>query len=131
MSEQREILFRGKRIDNGAWIYGPYIPADASGYIYLRERHPKMEMVYQKTVGQYTGLKDRKGTRIFEGDIVNVHDALVKCTAPYHEFDGVVNFEDGSFCVVSNEYTGYRWMDYDVTVIGNIHDNPQLLENDQ
>lgn len=133
MSEQREILFRGKRWDNGKWCYGDLFNEPHGVVVIHHLVEPDKTKrcrfaVIPETVGQYTGLKDNNGTRIFEGDIVHVHDTLVKCTVPHHEFDGIVSFADGSFCVVANEYIGYRWMDYDVTVIGNIHEDQELLE---
>lgn len=72
---------------------------------------------------QYTGLKDKNGKEIYEGDIVEVIDKYAK-----RVFTGEVSFIDASF-VIKNDYsTNYRWMDYDVKVIGNIYENPELME---
>lgn len=135
----REILFRGKRTDNGEWIEGFYVAAnhhwhkhgrhrdwivcDAyanGGWFALGVKHP----VITGTVGQFTGLTDKNGKKIFEGDIVQGQDRLKK----YLEVFEVVECKDGSFVIVGDFMTRYRWLDYDVEVIGNIHDNPELLK---
>ena len=129
----REILFRGKRLDNGDWVYGYYvhigpvscqrayiIPEYASS-LYVNEVDPS-------TVGQYTGLKDKNGKRIFDGDIAKVLQGKDKDIA-------YVGFENGAFMLypkTGNIYERTLWEywynDWDVEVIGNIHDNPELLE---
>ena len=129
----REILFRGKRLDNGDWVYGYYvhigpvscqrayiIPEYASS-LYVNEVDPS-------TVGQYTGLKDKNGKRIFEGDIAKVLQGKDKDIA-------YVGFENGAFMLypkTGNIYERTLWSywynDWDVEVIGNITDNPELLE---
>ena len=129
----REILFRGKRLDNGDWVYGYYvhigpvscqrayiIPEYASS-LYVNEVDPS-------TVGQYTGLKDKNGNRIFEGDIAKVLQGKDKDIA-------YVGFENGAFMLypkTGNIYERTLWEywynDWDVEVIGNITDNPELLE---
>lgn len=76
-----------------------------------------------KTVGRFIGLYDKNGKMIFEGDIVRVHDCIHD-----HNFNGYVSFANGSFMVRDDPVTHYRWMDYFVEVIGNIHDTPELLE---
>lgn len=135
----REIIFRGKAINrdigyhrtsykNGDWVYGlvtriyderfelPVEMTDINGV-------SGIEVDY-KTIGQYTGLTDKNGKKIFEGDIVKCKDNLVKD----FEFYGYVDHFNGSFVIVGDFMTHYRWLDYDVEVIGNIYDNPELLK---
>lgn len=107
----REILFRGKRVDNGEWVYG-----------YLCE-------VIPETVGQYTGLTDKNGKKIFEGDIVH-------CISNTDCGNCVVIFEEGEFRLIPDRYYktyttggGYHAIRCFIKeVIGNIHDNPELLK---
>lgn len=118
----REILFRGKRADNGEWVYG-YFYEDIGSFI--KERASSVStnthLVDPSTVGQYTGLTDKNGRRIFEGDVVE-----------YREYGNLaVACDDGAF-QLEREYTFYDMLDHYTTVfsvvIGNIHDNPELLE---
>lgn len=126
----REILFRGKRVDNNTWIEGAYIPGNASGYIYIAEQHPKMVMVYRETVGQYTGMCDKNGKRIFEGDIIRGfryrdHGQWGEneiCTYAVKWKDGKSAFDPIHF------FDGYTFNIKTFEVIGNIYDNPELME---
>ena len=134
----REILFRGKRIDNGEWVEGAFLN-DRDGAFYICPAAADISVSYgdngrrmrigcwykvdPSTVGQYTGLTDKNGKRIFEGDIV---DILTE-----NEEIGVVEYEDGGFLVSADGFC----VDFhsningtDLEVIGNIHDNPELLE---
>ena len=123
----REILFRGKRLDNGEWVEGFY-QASPSGnhyitYICAGGAHP--DKVNPNTVGQYTGLCDKNGKKIFEGDILEGRD--------YDEEDGygVVVWDDGAFFIGNGSFSGTFYDNYygeDFEVIGNIHDNPELLK---
>lgn len=129
----REILFRGKQVDNGEWVYGSLLK-QAGEYISKDEVTPnecwicgmrgEKDLIVSETVGQYTGLKDLHGTRIFEADIVKVYDVYCNETVV-----GVVEFCDGSFRIYDKDFTSYdRWMYFEVEVIGNVYDDVNLLE---
>ncbi len=115
----REILFRGKCTDNGEWI------TDSETYIkdgdgtWLSCENLIVVTVIPETVGQFTGLVDKNGVRIFEGDIVKYYSSVYEISyiKKYTRFAG----RDGSciFAGIPLENT---------EVIGNIHDNPELLE---
>ena len=127
----REILFRGKRADDGEWVCGNLtIWSDKSASIDKESTEVSpLYAVVPETVGQYTGLTDKNGKRIFEGDIV---------AGAVHWLDrmknGVVAFRDGSFGLIwyrgeveqFNPFTSMCNVEYEV--IGNIHDNPELLK---
>ena len=134
----REILFRGKtQIPCGKWIYGSLITDypccknevdETVKFHYIVDgttKQLKNVSVVPETVGQYTGLTDKNGTKIFEGDIVKCKDHL---EAKPFEFQGYIDFKNGSFVIVGDFMTHYRWLDYEVEVIGNIHDNLELLK---
>lgn len=128
----REILFRGKRIDNGKWVEGYYRQTCGCHLIICGEGDDIYGVaVIPDTVGQFTGLTDRNGKRIFEGDIVKGRDLLEQFReedANHFGIYGYVSHQDGSFVIVGEVITHYRWLDYDLEVIGNIHNNPELLE---
>lgn len=131
----REILFRGKCVDSGEWVYGVPIKkalvGSHDGYYpkIIPECDGRHQTVYstaikEETLGQYTGLKDLHGTRIFEADIVKVYDVYCNETVV-----GVVEFCDGSFRIYDTDFTSYdRWMYCKVEVIGNVYDDVNLLE---
>ena len=129
----REILFRGKRIDNGEWVEGNLFVSDTDGrtHILVGSRRFTIEWeVDPSTVGQFTGLTDKNGKRIFEGDILR---------RAYHpNEDMIVEWHDGRFVFYRRIYP----KDYGheslvccqqtvdrLSIIGNIHDNPELLED--
>ena len=129
----REILFRGKRVDNGNWIEGYFCGkvnksffSSAEDCAQIIDKDLWWYEVIHETVGQYTGLTDKNGKKIFEGDIVEGADFTVE-DGGY----GVVSFDEGAFEVSGNNIIGTFHENYwgkEFEVIGNIHDNPDLLE---
>lgn len=140
----REILFRGKRVDNGEWVEGIYYKQTkdygdpsvqhyiivSTEVLYFDQALEYYEVI-PETVGQYTGLKDKDGRKIFEGDVAQYVGIFKK---DFYE----ITFNNGSFCtrdIICQEDYGTSFddsefgMDGDMLeVIGNIHDNPELLE---
>ena len=123
----REILFRGKSTDTGAWVYGyycgPFGDFDEHEICDIADPTCSRVDVDPETVGQYTGLTDKNGKQIFEGDIVRGRDALENGLV----VEGYIDHQYGSFCIVGDLITHFRWMDYEVEAIGNVHDNPLLI----
>lgn len=145
---KREILFRGKRVDDGRWVYGYY-----SGPVGIDPSHEICDIndltgsrfdVDLDTVGQYTGLTDKRGKRIFEGDILKGDEY------PYKSPEGLDNyyaeivwFDDspafglytfknpqskvagisGGLADYMEEFVPAMW-----EIIGNVYDNPELME---
>lgn len=131
----REIKFRGKRIDNGEWVYGNYFIDERDiedGFIWrdipqIQQRYGDHYQYYDvdpSTVGQFTGLKDRNGKEIYEGDVVRIDDLGI----------GIVDYEEGRFTMRRREerfcWPVYCRIDHSPfvpEVIGNIYENPELL----
>lgn len=123
----REILFRGKRTDNGELVYGFYAKSGDKTFIIVDNDiavgYVTMKEVITETVGQYTGLTDCNGKRIFEGDIIKM--GLAICTISYDAYNGrYMLYERGKY-----KRDGFNADTMQLKeVIGNIHDNPELLE---
>lgn len=136
----REILFRGKRVDNGEWVYGFYVfvpehyKPEMSGKSYIVSVNNGFFFeVISETVGEYTGLKDQNGKKIFEGDIVrycpgywrNLMQSVVEYCADkwnYPAFD----LKDHDY--EANGLGLTHMGQIELEVIGTIHDSPELLE---
>ncbi len=128
----REILFRGKREDSGEWVQGDLL--QNVDCLKIREQEKDIKhiaksfAVFHETIGQYTGLTDKNGTKIFEGDVVNVNtnkDALC------HRYEGrnlVIRFDEYHRFVASGNLEYPLCNHYEWEVIGNIHDKPELLK---
>lgn len=132
----REILFRGKLKSNDEWSFGNLNVSLRAIVIITPDKTPigKYGQIIPETVGQFTGLTDKNGKKIFEGDIirqVNSYDNL--------EMTGVVRFSKSSQFVISHTYTEkencYKRgkkkafaIKTNCEIIGNIYDNPELLD---
>ena len=132
----REILFRGKRVDNGEWIQGDIVQFPVHGVVRIVEQEPsyKDAEVDSDTVGQYTGLTDKNGRKIFEGDIIHLEYSQVFFGGEYFgEYTAEVSYKEGCFITdginngdeIETPLSGFN--NDEVEIIGNIHDNPELL----
>ena len=124
----REILFRGKRVDNGEWVEGSLVIwADRTMSIEIGYTSNPMFSVDPDTVGQYTGLTDNNAKKVFEGDVMEFY-------VYGSHYKGVVSFVDGNFRVMCNRPTASPFLDVAVKLYGayvnNIHDNPELIEGE-
>lgn len=123
----RGYLFHGKRVDNGEWVEGYYCKVeklDKSGYehfIIKESADGGSHLVHPESVGQWTGMCDKNGKKIFEGDIVNCitsdFDGSDKYVYNLRIID-ITDFEQMGFLNFCNE----------IEIIGNIHNNADLLE---
>lgn len=141
----REIIFRGKRIDNGEWVVGQYVNTCYSGngketghfiVVYPNEYHE----IYTSTLCQFTGLCDKNGNKIWENDIIKYHFgenyAPIKYGCYQNCFDSqktehvgfYVDWSDGK-CLRKD--LGYWINMVDTMPVGNIFDNPELLQEER
>lgn len=129
----REILFRGKDIA-GNWHYGvPLIFTD--DYVCMTAPHTYNKAVIPETVGQYTGLTDKNGKKIFEDDIIKYKNTDgIKFNGVALTVIGkvVYNEKNASFAISGKDEIGAKHYDYfpikNIEVIGNIHNNRELLK---
>lgn len=143
----REIIFRGKRIDNDEFAYGDLLHLPNGDVVILS--NAGYVKIRPETVGQFTGLIDKNGKKIFEGNIIKAYFQPQNSKNPPYAIGSVI-FENGTFkivvCVSKNsiEYKVFEeeniaaysiehnFLDryYVLEVIGNIYDNKELLKND-
>lgn len=123
----REILFRGKRIDNGKWEYGGCVSTENEVFLIYNQTHSidlEPHAVEKRTIGQYTGLTDRNDKKIFEGDIVKGFykptDKLVCGSVKYENHLARMLIINRGVCAGLSHC-------HHVEVIGNIYDNKDLI----
>lgn len=126
----REILFRGKILGLTDWAYGYYAKSGENHFILLdTDNEDNYSIVDPETVGQFTGLCDKNGNKIFEGDIVSSNKRKTWIGM------GEVWFGNGAFWCGEREWAKLLRVvcleDEQAEVIGTIHDNPELLEDNR
>lgn len=130
----REIKFRGKKFCQDEWIYGSLITRGERGADgnFIDTGRGECYPLQQDTIGQFTGLHDKNGKEIYEGDIIRTYGSKgdeIKHTVEYSE-------KEAMYCtkLVGAEMLGgsitQRWLDeFEFEVIGNVHDDPELLKS--
>ena len=128
---ERKVKFRGKNIHTGEWLYGDYHREGKTHYItkpgdFMREYAPIEFIVDEKTLGQFTGMLDKNGKEIYEGDIILQQGYSGKKLM-------LVRFEHGAF--ITGEHSGSSTairpmlIQKRCEVLGNIYDNPGLISD--
>lgn len=131
--EKREIRFRGWNKKNKQWIYGYYFTYRGNHFISPDDKVNPLDtykdyVVDADTVGQYTGMKDAKGEKIFEGDIIGGNG-----------FQNIIQYDENMACFTDKctdfqEYVGgldQRWIDeFKIVVIGNVHENSEIIKTE-
>ncbi len=140
----REIKFRGKRYGDGAWVYGNLYQGTKEGEVYsiilddagydlapeddrnlaIAFAENEVNVVIPNTVGQFTGLLDKNGKEIYEGDIVRFDNHLQGVSK--------VLYDSGQYTVESKNYSTALTcrIAFHTIIIGNIHENPELLKTE-
>lgn len=123
---KREILFRGLSNQGKGWLYGDLI-RNKRGAIAIVPPHPlkvthrySCYEVIPDTIGQYTGLTDKNGVKIFEGDIISIGEPNIKY---------ITMWRDAGLCakqIGASSYVGLTYWASDIEVLGNVIDNPEL-----
>ena len=132
----REILFRGKSIAMDIWLYGKLfnygltapsnVPCISVCVPTSWKEAYNFYRVHPNTIGQYTGLKDKNGVKIFEGDVVIIGEKL-KAKVIY--YDGAFRMQsEFSPTPIDTTDMGYMMREFSVRIIGNVHDNPELIK---
>ena len=126
----REILFKGKRVDNGEWVEGFYCPRPYSHFpcepsIFPIDTIDKewygIEVILE-TVGQFTGLTDKNGVKIFEGDIIKYKENLFEIKYSTEQARYLAVLTNGVFDPVAMQ---------NCEVVGNVFDNSELLKGEE
>lgn len=123
---KREILFRGINFQK-EWVYGDLYHSYANDDIaiaYYREgsKTPTFDAIFPESFGQYTGLTDKNGVKIFEGDIISLGEPNIKYLTMWRN-DGFCAKQIGA-----SSYIGLTYWASDIEVLGNVIDNPELIK---
>lgn len=147
----REILFKAKRVKNGEWIEGSLIDLDIdSGYCYIVPPYKQastlpigflitdgMELVIPETLCQFTGLCDKNGNKIWENDIIKYHFGEIYAPIKYGYYQNCFDSQKAEHIGFYADWTGDKclrkdlgyWINMvDAIPVGNIFDNPELLQ---
>ena len=125
---KREILFRGFNSKHKEWRYGYYFVNRDQHFIVEDkiETNPLLSeedfAVNPETIGQYTGLTDKNGVKIFEGDIISIGDPNIRY---------IIMWRNDGFCakqIGASSYIGLTYWASDIEVLGNVIDNPELIK---
>ena len=123
----REIRFKGKSISTGKWLYGCLLKNEEGKFAVVKPFKVNMDNecscceVEEETIGQFTGMKDKNGKEIYEGDILQT--SIVKDSIGVVEW----NFEHATFVVRMKNSSQWYFLDKSNQIIGNIYDNKDLL----
>ena len=123
---KREILFRGINFQK-EWVYGDLFHSYANDDIaiaYYREgsKTPTFDAIFPESFGQYTGLTDKNGVKIFEGDIISLGDPNIKYLTMCR------NAGFAAKQIGTSSYIGLTYWASDIEVLGNVIDNPELIK---
>lgn len=116
----RVIVFRGKSIYTGDWLFGSLVTQAENGPTILHQGLG--ETVGVETIGQFTGVDDKNGIGIFEGDIYHMGDQNITYTTIWQD-SGFKGKQNGS-----SSFAGLESWKEKIEIIGNIHDDPELLD---
>jgi uncharacterized phage protein (TIGR01671 family) len=146
---ERQIKFRAKHITNGAWLYGDLLQSnEGSVYIgvhgqyiddgmHFNDMYDETCYVDEDTIGQFTGLYDKNGKEIYEGDIITVkgrYPRVVLWDKMMWALMPTEYYHDEVFWVMNLQHPGVDWWEEfadEFEIIGNIHDNPSLISNNK